>query len=96
MESPAAFLILSLKTVWPYLAVLWFLGLFFQILMIANRKPGIRVFDRQLAFNPFNLQFYGDQFLTLKGLMWRNLSWICYGVFSAILIVIIAMYYMKK
>ncbi|MBP1733494.1 MAG: hypothetical protein H6Q55_3923, partial [Deltaproteobacteria bacterium] len=28
-----------------------------------------------------------------KGLKWRNLSWICYGVFAGILVLIFAVYY---
>jgi hypothetical protein len=47
-------------------------------------------------YNPFNIQFYGDQYLTLKGLKWRNLSWICYGVFAGILVLIFAVYYYIK
>jgi hypothetical protein len=47
-------------------------------------------------YNPFNIQFYGDQYLTLNGLKWRNLSWICYGVFAGLLVLIFAVYYYIK
>jgi hypothetical protein len=92
-KSAVSLLTTSLQVLWPLLAILWFLGLFFQFLMIANRKPDVKVFDQRLMYNPFNIQFYGDQYLTLKGLKWRNLSWICYGVFAGILVLIFAVYY---
>lgn len=86
----------SLQVLWPLLAALWFLGLIFQVLMIVNRKPDVKVFDQRLMYNPFNIQFYGDQYLTLKGLKWRNLSWICYGAFGGILVLVFAVYYSIK
>ena len=86
----------SLQVLWPLLGVMWLAGLLFQILMISNRKPGIKLFDERLMYNPFNLQFHGDEFLTLTGLKWRNLSWICYGVFAGILIAIFGVYYYVK
>ncbi|MDA8098329.1 MAG: hypothetical protein M0042_01735 [Nitrospiraceae bacterium] len=86
----------NLQSLWPYLAGLWMLGLIFQFLMIANRKPGIKVFDQRLMYNPFNLQFYGAEYLTLTGLKWRNLSWICYGVFVLVLIGLFGVYYYQK
>ncbi len=89
-------LVHSLQTLWPLLAVMWLAGLFFQVLMIRNRKPGVKLFDERLMYNPFNIQFHGDEFLTLTGLKWRNLSWICYGVFTGILIAIFAVYYYVK
>jgi len=89
-------LITALKFLWPYLAGLWGLGLLFQILMIANRKAGVKLFDQRLMYNPFNVQFYGDEYLTLKGLKWRNLSWICYGAFAVILILLFGSYYYFK
>jgi hypothetical protein len=89
-------LINALKFLWPYLAGLWCLGLFFQVLMIANRKPEVKLFDQRLMYNPFNVQFYGDTYLTLNGLKWRNLSWICYGAFAVILILLFASYYYFK
>jgi hypothetical protein len=94
--SAISLLTTSLQVLWPLLASLWFLGLFFQFLMIANRKPGVKFFDQRLMYNPFNIQFYGDQYLTLKGLKWRNLSWICYGAFVGILILIFGVYYYSK
>jgi hypothetical protein len=89
-------LITALQFLWPYLAGLWGLGLVFQVLMIKNRKPGVELFDQRLMYNPFNVQFYGDEYLTLRGLKWRNLSWICYGSFAAILILLIGSYYYFK
>lgn len=64
--------------------------------MIANRKPAVKVFDQRLMYNPFNSQFYGDQHLMFKGPKWRNLSWICYGVYVGILALIFAVYYHIK
>jgi hypothetical protein len=89
-------LIDALKYLWPFLAALWGMGLVFQILMIVNRKPGVMLFDRRLMFNPFNVQFYGDEYLTLRGLKWRNLSWVCYGAFAVILILLFGAYYFFK
>ena len=95
-KSAVSLLTTSLQVLWPLLAILWFLGLFFQFLMIRNRKPGVKVFDQRLTYNPFNVQFFGAEFLTLKGLKWRNLSWICYGAFAGILILIFGVYYYLK
>jgi len=86
----------ALKFLWPYLAGLWGLGLAFQVLMITNRKPGVKLFDQRLMYNPFNVQFYGDEYLTLAGLRWRNLSWICYGFFAAVLGLLLGTYYYIK
>ena len=98
MDREAVLMLMkALKFLWPYLAGLWALGLVFQMLMIANRKQGVKLFDQRLMYNPFNMQFYGDEYLTLKGLKWRNLSWICYGAFALILILLFgAYYYFKK
>ena len=96
-KNAISLLTTGLQVLWPLLATLWFLGLFFQVPMIRNRKPDVKFFDRRLMYNPFNIQFYGDQYLTLKGLKWRNLSWLCYGAFVGILILIFgAYYYLKK
>ncbi len=87
----------ALTFLWPWLAGLWGMGLLFQFLMIANRKQGVKLFDPRLMYNPFNAQFYGDEYLTLAGLKWRNLSWICYGAFAAVLVLLFgAYYYLKK
>jgi hypothetical protein len=97
MDKTAVSLLMnSLQVLWPLLAVMWFLGLFFQMLMIANRKPGVKIFDQRLMYNPFNVQFHGGEYLTLRGLKWRNLSWLCYGVFAGILVAIFAVYYFVK
>jgi hypothetical protein len=85
-----------LQVLWPLLGIMWFAGLFFQLLMIRHRKPGIKLFDQRLMYNPFNLQFHGDEYLTLTGLKWRNLSWLCYLVFAGILVAIVAVYYYVK
>jgi hypothetical protein len=85
-----------LQMLWPLLAIIWGAGLLFQVLMIRHRKPEVKLFDRRLMYNPFNAQFYGSEYLTLDGLKWRNLSWICYGVFAAILVVIFGIYYYMK
>jgi hypothetical protein len=95
-KSAISLLTTSLQVLWPLLAILWFLGLFSQFLMIANRKPGVKFFDQRLMYNPFNIQFYGDQYLTLKGLKWRNLSWLYYGAFAGILVLIFGVYYYLK
>ena len=83
----------GLIVLWVLLALLWVLGIIFQVLMIANRKPGIGLFDRQLMFNPFNVQFFGDEYLTPRGMQWRNLSWFCFGVFVAVIVLVFAAYY---
>ncbi|NTW59028.1 MAG: hypothetical protein HGB21_07765 [Nitrospirae bacterium] len=95
-KSAVSLLTTSLQVLWPLLAILWFLGLFLPFLMITNRKPAVKVFDQRLMYNPFNIQFYGEQYLTRKGFKWRNLSWLCYGVFVGILVMIFAVYYSVK
>jgi len=95
-KSAVSLLMNSLQMLWPLLAILWLLGLFFQFLMIANRKPDVKLLDQRLMYNPFNIQFYGAEYLTLNGLKWRNLSWICYSVFAGILVIIFAVYYYIK
>ena len=90
-------LLTGLQVLWPLLGVLWTAGLLFQLLMIRNRKPGIKLFDRRLMYNPFNVQFFGSEYLTLQGLRWRNLSWICYSSFAAIFILIVGLFlYVKR
>ena len=89
-------LLKGLQVLRPFLAGLWVLGLIFQVLMIANRKPGVRLFDQRLMYNPFSVQFYGDQYLTVRGLFWRNLSWICYIVFAVVLLLLFGAYYMVR
>ena len=64
--------------------------------MIRNCKQGVKLFDQRPMYNPLNVQFSCDEYLALTGLKWRNLSWICYGVFAGILVVIIAVYYVVK
>jgi hypothetical protein len=66
---------------WLILGLSAILGIIFQILMIANRKPGMALFQERLLFNPFHMQFRGSYYLTSTGIYWRNLSWICCGIF---------------
>ena len=66
---------------WILLLILWASIVFFQILMIRHRNDGIKLFDSRLLFNPFNVQFFGKKYLTDKGLVYRNKSWIASGIF---------------
>ena len=56
---------------------LLFLSVVFQFLMLANRKPGVGLFQARFLYIPFNIQFAGNYFLSEKGVFWRNLSWFC-------------------
>jgi hypothetical protein len=59
-------------------AFLFFFVLFLvsQLMMITNRKSGVKLFDASLFGNPFAIQFYGQKYLTDRGLFWRNVSWL--------------------
>ncbi len=65
--------------------VLWGFGVYYQILMIINRKPDVELFTKELLFNPFNMQLCGNMYLTDKGLKSRNKSWKCFGLFFGII-----------
>ena len=73
------------------LIILWICGVVFQFLMIRNRKSEIRIFDRRILFNPFNIQFFGEKYLTKEGCHWRNKSWLCFGVFVVTIIIILSL-----
>ncbi len=71
-----------ISTVFLILGVIsFFLIYVFQFLMISNRKPGIKFFDPRFLYNIFHIQFFGDKYLTKKGLHWRKLSWNCFLYF---------------
>jgi len=59
------------------LIVLWIISGVSQLLIIARRKPGIKLFQARLLFNPFLMQFGGHYYLTEAGIFWRNVSWVC-------------------
>jgi hypothetical protein len=69
------------------LFVVIILGIVFQLLMIQCRKPEITLFDKKILFNPFNLQFFGQKYLSEKGIYWRNKSWLCFGAFFITIII---------
>lgn len=78
MES--VYRILSVVTV-PFFFSLWLLCAVSQVLMIINRKPGVRLFQARFLYNPFVMQFSGRAYLTDRGLFWRNLSWFSGAIF---------------
>ncbi len=71
---------------WIVLVIIFLVGVIYQILMIKNRKSGIKLFDSKILFNPFNTQFFGNKYLTDKGLYWRNKSWLFLIIFLLIII----------
>jgi len=73
--------VLSVATV-PFFFSLFLLCGVSQILMIFNRKPGVRLFQARFLYNPFAMQFRGRIYLTDRGLFWRNLSWISGALFT--------------
>ncbi len=62
-----------------------------QVLMVRNRKSDINLFDRRILFNPFNIQFFGEKYLTGKGIHWRNKSWLCLGIFVITIMIILSL-----
>ena len=58
-------------------------------MMIRNRKSDIKMFDKKLLFNPFNIQFFGDRHLTEKGLYFRNKSWMYLALLIIIIVIIL-------
>jgi hypothetical protein len=66
----------------PLLLILvWIICVYSQFRMLANRKPGVRLFQARVLYCPFLMQFRGQYYLTSKGIFWRNLSWGCFAVF---------------
>jgi hypothetical protein len=61
--------------IFPAFIVFWIVNLFSQIMMIFNRKAGVRLFDASLFGNPFAIQFFGRKYLSKRGVFWRNISW---------------------
>jgi len=82
------FIKLIFITIWIFLLILFILGVIAQMLMIHNRKPGVNLFDRRLLFNPFNIEFFGRKYLTKKGIYWRNKSWLYFGIFVFIILLL--------
>jgi len=66
---------------WILCAISLILFNVFQFLMIFNRKPGIKFFDPRFLYNIFHIQFFGDKYLTNRGLHWRKLSYNCFLYF---------------
>jgi hypothetical protein len=66
----------------PLHVSLWLLCAISQVVMIFNRKPGVRLFQARLLYNPFLMQFRGRYYLTDRGLFWRNLSWASGAIFA--------------
>jgi len=73
------------------LLVTWILGTISQFLMIRNRKEGVKLFESKFLFNPFNMQFFGQKYLTEKGIYWRSKSWLFYGVFVIAIIILLSL-----
>ena len=69
--------------------LLWIVCAIGQVIIIANRKPAIKLFEPRLLFNPFFLQFGGRYLLTEKGIFWRNVSWTCCILFGVLWMVIV-------
>jgi len=64
--------------------------------MIRNRKPDVKFFDRRLMYNPFNIQFLRRPVSDAERIEVAKLSWLCYGAFVGILILIFGVYYYLK
>ena len=70
------------------IGILAFLGFFLvicvflisQVLLLVNRKPGVKLFQARLLYFPFMMQFRASYYLTKKGVFWRNVSWVSYVV----------------
>ena len=75
--------ILSIATVSiVYICIyVWFLALISQFLIIANRKPGVGLFEKRVLYNPCFLQFGGRHTLSERGRLWRNVSWASVVIF---------------
>ena len=68
-------LIVTLKLLLFGIAALSWIACFVsQLLIMVNRKPGIKLFQLRLVFNPFLIQFGGRYYLTNQGIYWRNVS----------------------
>ena len=72
--------ILSVVTV-PFFFSLFLLFGVAQVLMILNRKPGVKLFQARFLFDPFTMQYRGRFYLTERGLFWRNVSWASGAIF---------------
>ena len=65
----------------------WLFAIASQLLMVAHRKPGIKLFEARFLYNPLMMQFWGHYCLTEKGIFWRNFSWFCFGIILICLVV---------
>jgi len=68
---------------------LWLLSIISLFLMVRHRKTGVRLFDSRLLFNPFNLSLLGTKYLTQEGIYWRNRFWICFTIFTLVILFIL-------
>jgi hypothetical protein len=75
-------------TLWVIAALLWVIAIVSQILMVIHRKPDVALFQAQLMYNPFLMQIRGTYYLTAKGILWRNVSWVCALIFLLILLTV--------
>lgn len=66
---------------------LFVFALYAQIRMIQNRKE-VSLFDKRILFNPFNIQFFGERYLSDVGLEWRNKAWRSIALVIALISVI--------
>ncbi len=67
--------------------LLWILAVVAQILMVTNRKSGVKLFQAQFLFNPLHMQLLGRRYLTEKGIFWRNVSWASVIIFLLLVLV---------
>lgn len=66
---------------WLFLVLPLIFATVFQILMVINRKPDVKLFYSKFLYNPLAIQWGGKSYLTNKGRRWRDLSWLCIGLF---------------
>ncbi len=73
---------------WVIAVLLLAIAIVSQVLMVIHRKPNVALFQVQLMYNPFLMQIGGRYYLTEKGILWRNVSWVCALIFLFILITV--------
>jgi len=77
--------------IWLILFVALIQGIIFQFLMVRYRKPKVKLFDSKILFNPFNVQFFGQKYLTEKGIHLRNKSWLYISVFTVTILIFLCL-----
>jgi hypothetical protein len=64
------------RVLFVFFVLCWTTFMISQVMMIMNRKPGVKLFDPDFFGNPLTVQFYGSKYLTARGLLWRRISWL--------------------